>query len=130
MEIRIQEYDYNLLPAADLEKEIERLNQNLQNERSLHLYTLAEFINYRRQITRNGNLYFGETKREILLPLLDILESLGNTILRPVGDGQTVKNRMQIAYKKLLLFIESQRPDPLLSPATRKILLKYNDNSS
>jgi molecular chaperone GrpE (heat shock protein) len=130
MEIRIQEYDNNLLPAADLEKEIERLHENLQNERIQHMYTLAEFINYRRQVARNGNLSFGETKREILIPLLDILESLGNTILRPVGDGQTIKNRMQIAYKKLLLFIESQRPGSVSSPASHTILLEYNDNGS
>jgi len=112
MEIRIQEYEYYLLPAADLEKEIERLNKNLQDERSQHMYTLAEFNNYRRHIERRGIRLFMEVKDETILPLWDILNDLENTMNLPVNGGHSLMESMQIVHQKLLAYLVSQRIMP------------------
>ena len=46
MAARVQEHDLNLLPPADLAGEIERLQEDLHNERDRNLRTLADFTNY------------------------------------------------------------------------------------
>lgn len=120
MEIDNPEYKYYLLPAADLRKEIDRLRENMQAVRDQHMYTLARFNNYRRRVAQNGNPPTGEAKRETLLPLLDILDGLENALQFPINNGQTLKQSMQIAHQKLLLFLESQRFLSLQSTANRK----------
>jgi molecular chaperone GrpE (heat shock protein) len=55
MEIHMNKNEHNLLPPADLAADIQRLQEELINERDRNLRTLADFKNYRRRIERDGN---------------------------------------------------------------------------
>ena len=102
-----QEHEYDLLPAADLEGEIERLQENLREERERHLRTLADFKNYRRRIERDGNKLAEDGKREIILSLLDIIDDMEKA-LQWTGDGeQTLMQGVRNIHQKLLALLET-----------------------
>jgi len=63
----IFENEKNLLPPADLVGEIQRLQEELINERDRNLRTLADFKNYRRRIEREGNKIAEERIKECYL---------------------------------------------------------------
>ena len=60
MDLDKYENEKNLLPPADLVGEIQRLQEELMNERDRNLRALADFKNYRRRIERDGNKIAGE----------------------------------------------------------------------
>jgi molecular chaperone GrpE (heat shock protein) len=76
LETLIHEQNQNLLPPADLVGEIDRLQERLRIERDRNLRTLADFKNYRRRMERDGNKLAEKGKREIILPLLDIVDDI------------------------------------------------------
>ena len=55
----VQEHEPNLLPPADLAGEIDKLQEDLRNERDRNLRTPADFKNYR----RHGYLWKNELLR-------------------------------------------------------------------
>lgn len=65
-----------LLRAADLDGELELLRGDLRQDRERHLRTLADFKNYRRRIEREGSKLAESGKREMLLPLISIIDDL------------------------------------------------------
>jgi molecular chaperone GrpE len=108
MALLAQEGKYNLLPQADLAGDIERLQEDLRNERDKHLRTLADFKNYRRRIERDGNKVAEEGKREILRSLLSIVDDLDNA-LRWTGHGeQALVKGVPIIHQKLVALLEAQ----------------------
>jgi molecular chaperone GrpE len=102
-----QEHEHYLLPAADLTKEIERLHENIRDEHDLHLRTMADFKNYRRRIERDGNKLAEDGKREIILPLLDIIDDLDKTLKWEDNGGQNLIKGVQNIRKKLLALLET-----------------------
>ena len=106
MELDIYETQKNLLPPADLVGEIQRLQEELINERDRNLRTLADFKNYRRRIERNGNKIAEEGKREIILPLLDIIDDMEKALKWVSHEEQPSVEGMQIIHQKLLTLLE------------------------
>jgi molecular chaperone GrpE len=107
-----QEHEYDLLPAADLEGEIESLQENLRDERDRHLRTLADFKNYRRHIERDGNKLAEDGKREMILPLLGIIDDLEKALQWAGDEEQALVKSVQIIHKKLLALLETQGVRP------------------
>ena len=103
MNIYIYENEMNLLPPADLGAEIMILQEELLNERERNLRTIADFMNYRRRIERDGNRIAIEDKKELLLSLLDIS---GDMEKSQNEQNNTDKNSVKEIHKKLLTLLE------------------------
>ena len=60
--------------------ELERLKQELDNEHQMYLRALADFDNYRRRVERDRASAALESKRGILLSLIDLLDSFDRAL--------------------------------------------------
>ncbi len=107
MEIQIREDEQNILPPADWAGEIRRLQEELMNERDRNLRTLADFNNYRRRRERDGRKFAGEGKREIILPLLSIIDDLENAMRWAGGDEGPFVRGVRIIHQKLLVLLDT-----------------------
>lgn len=107
--------DLNLLPPADLVGEIERLQDELQNERDRSLLALADFKNYRRRIESNGNKLAEEGKRALILPLLDIIDDLEKAMQWSSGEEKPLLKGVRIIYQKLLTLLGAHKVFPFES---------------
>lgn len=108
MAIPMKEHDPNLLPPADWEGEIERLQEGLRLERDRTLRALADFKNYRRRIERDGSKHAEEGKRSIMLSLLDIVDDLEKA-MKWTGDAeQPFVKGVRIIHQKFLTLLETQ----------------------
>ena len=106
MEIRIQENENNLLPPADLPGEIEKLHDDLSAERDRYLRIMADFKNYRRRIESEGNKIAEESKRGMLLPLLDIIDDMEKALQSANDAKQPFVEGMRIIHQKSLSLLE------------------------
>jgi Molecular chaperone GrpE (heat shock protein) len=118
MEIHIRENEQNLLPPADWAAEIQRLQEQLINERDRNLRTLADFKNYRRRIERDGNKIAEESKRRMMLPLLDIIDDMEKALQCANDTEQPFVKGLQIIYQKLLALLETYGVFPFESVGT------------
>ena len=118
MEIHKHENEQNLLPPADLAAEIQRLQEELINERDRNLRTLADFKNYRRRIEREGNKIVEESKRGTMLPLLDIIDDMEKALQCANDAEQPLVKGVQIIYQKLLALLEKYGVLPFESVGT------------
>jgi molecular chaperone GrpE len=107
MEIPIRESEQNLLPAADWEVEIRRLQEELLRERDRNLRTLADFKNYRRRVEQDGNRTSKEGKRAIILPLLDILDDMEKALPCANAAEQSILKGVQMIQRKFLVLLET-----------------------
>ena len=114
----VKEHNQNLLPPADLAGEIERLQEELINERDRNLRTLADFKNYRRRIERDGGKLAEEGKRGIILPLLDIIDDMEKAMQWASDAEQPVVKGVRIIHKKLLALLETHGVLPFESVGT------------
>jgi molecular chaperone GrpE len=103
---QIHKNKHNLLPPADWTAEIQRLQEELVKERDRNLRTLADFKNYRRRIERDGNKIAEESKREILLSILDIIDDMEKALQNKNSAEQPFVKGVQIIYQKLLALLE------------------------
>jgi len=103
----MHENEQNLLPPADLEGEIERLREVLIIERERNLRTLADFKNYRRRVECDGKKLAEEGKREIIPPLLDIIDDVDKAMQWAGDGGQPVAEGLRMIHKKLLALLET-----------------------
>jgi molecular chaperone GrpE len=103
----MKERDKNLLPPADWEGEIERLEEGLRLERDRTLRTLADFKNYRRRVERDGSKLAEEGKRAIILPLLDIVDDLEKAMQWARDAEQPFVKGVRIIHQKFLALLET-----------------------
>ena len=102
MELDISQNGHTLLPPADWAAEIEKLQENIRTEQEKNLRTLADFKNYRRRIERDGIKFVEESKRGMILPMLEIIDDLEKALQSAnEADLPTVKG-VQIIHKKFL----------------------------
>ena len=102
----------NLLPAADLVAEIERLKEQLRQEHDKHIRTLADFTNYRRRQESEGKRLAESGKRELMLPLLDIVDDLERSLERAEERGEPLAEGVRLIHRKLLTLLETQGVRP------------------
>jgi molecular chaperone GrpE len=114
----MQEHDLNLLPQADLVGEIEQLRQDLLIERDRNLRTLADFTNYRRRVERDAGKYAEDGKREIILPLLDIIDDLEKALQWAGDQEQPFVKGVRIIRQKFLALLETHGVLPFDSVGT------------
>ncbi|MCX6168423.1 MAG: nucleotide exchange factor GrpE [Ignavibacteriales bacterium] len=102
----MQKNEQNLLPPVDLEAEIERLQEELIDERDRNLRSLADFKNYRRRIERDGNKIVEEEKRKMILPLLDIIDDLEKALQSAHDTKKPFVKGVQIIHQKLVNLLD------------------------
>jgi molecular chaperone GrpE len=102
-----QKNKQQLLQAADLSEEIERLHAKVDDEHNLYLRTMADFKNYRRRIERDGNSFAREGKREIILQLLEIIDDIDRTLQWGEDGGQNLLKGVQNIQQKSLTRLEN-----------------------
>jgi molecular chaperone GrpE len=97
----------DLLPAADLAEELDQLRDDLRNERDRNLRTLADFKNYRRRIERDGNKLAAEGKRQIILPLLDIIDDIEKALDWVNDADQLFVQGVRVIHQRFLALLET-----------------------
>jgi molecular chaperone GrpE len=106
------ESQQHLLQPADFQKDIDELREQLLEERDRHLRTLADFSNYRRRVEREGNKMAEAGKREIILPLLGVIDDLERALLWANDIDQQAMEGVRIIYRKLVALLEHQGVHP------------------
>jgi molecular chaperone GrpE len=101
-----------LLPAADLAAEIERVKELLGQEHDKHLRTLADFTNYRRRQESEGKKLAESGKREVILPLLDIVDDVERSLEQSEEGGEPLAEGVRLIHRKLLVLLEAQGVRP------------------
>ena len=101
------EQERNLLPPAGIAEKIERLQENVREERDRYLRTLADFKNYRRHIERDGNKLAEDSKREMILPLLDIIDDMEKALQWASNGELTLMKGVRNIHQKLLVLLET-----------------------
>lgn len=96
-------------------QKIQKLQEELINERDRTLRTLADFSNYRRRVERDSTKLAGEGKREIILPLLDIIDDLENAMRWASGKKEPFERGVRNIHKKILSLLESHGVIPFVS---------------
>jgi len=104
---RVKEHNQNLLPPADLAGDIDTLRDALRVERDRTLRTLADFTNYRRRVERDGSKRAEEGKREIILPLLDIVDDVEKAMQWANDAEEPLVKGVRLIHKKLLTLLET-----------------------
>jgi molecular chaperone GrpE len=115
MEIHIREHEQNMLPPADWPAEIQKLQEELINERERNLRTLADFNNYRRRVERDAGKLAGEGKRGIILPLLDIVDDLEKAMQWASDEEDPLVQGVRIIHQKFLALLETHGVRPIIS---------------
>lgn len=105
----------SLLREADLASEIEELREQLRQERDRHLRTLADFKNYRRRNEREGNQLSESGKREIIIPLLGIVDDLERSLQWAGDEGTPLADGVRLIHQKLLALLGDQGVRPFES---------------
>ncbi len=120
MEIPIHgnENEQNLLPPADWAIEIQELQEELNHERDKSLRTLADFKNYRRRIERDGNKIAEESKRGLLLSMIDIVDEMEKALKSANDAKQPIVKGVQIIHQKFLAMLETYGVRPFESVGT------------
>jgi molecular chaperone GrpE len=94
--------------------EAEKLKKQLQQEHEMYLRALADFDNYRRRTERERTMAARSGKREILLPLLEVLDGFEQA-LQVADTSPSVAEGMQMIYRKLLALLEKEGITPIAS---------------
>ena len=88
--------------------EYEQLKTGLNREHDLYLRTLADFDNYRRRVERERAASTHAGKRELILPLLDVLDDFDRA-LEHVGDvPEWMSSGFDAIYRRLNGIIQAQ----------------------
>jgi molecular chaperone GrpE len=102
-------------PPSDGPAEIERLKEEARHEHDMYLRALADFENYRRRVERDRSTAARSGKREVLLPLLDVLDGFDRA-LDHIGDqSSSVAQGLRALHRKMLAVLEAQGVTPFQS---------------
>ncbi|HWP41685.1 MAG TPA: nucleotide exchange factor GrpE [Blastocatellia bacterium] len=101
----------NLQSAGDPQQveqnEVERLREELAREREMHMRTLADFENFRRRIQRERAEAALAGKREIILSLIDAIDSFDLALDHISDASSAIGEGLQSIRRKLLSTLEA-----------------------
>ncbi len=109
------ETNRHLLQPADLARDIEELQEQVRQEHDRYLRTLADFTNYRRRTEREANRGAESGKREIILPLLDIVDDLERSLQWAGEESRPFADGVRLSYQKLLTLLKAHGVRPFES---------------
>ena len=95
--------------------EIARLQEELRREHDMYLRALADFENYRRRVERDRSTAARSGKRDVILPLLDVLDGFDRALTHIGDQPSSVAQGLQALHRKLLSVLEAQGVTPFQS---------------
>jgi molecular chaperone GrpE len=88
--------------------ESERLKGELAREHDLYLRTLADFDNYRRRVERERAASAQAGKRELVLPLLEVMADFDRAFEHLVDAPEWVSSGFVAIYRRLNSILQAQ----------------------
>ena len=101
-------------PTTEPPAEIERLKEELRREHDLYLRALADFENYRRRVERDRASAAQSGKRDVILPLLEVLDGFERA-LQSDDTPPAVTEGLLALQRQFLRLLEAQGIAPLES---------------
>jgi molecular chaperone GrpE len=107
-------------PASGEEpSEIERLRDEVRREHDLYLRALADHDNYRRRVERERANAARGGKREVILPLLDVVDGFDRALQHMRDAPPSVVEGFQALQRKLLALLAANGVTPLSAMGER-----------
>jgi molecular chaperone GrpE len=88
--------------------EVERLREELRREHDAVLRALADFENYRRRMEREQGSAVRRGKREVILPLLEVLDDFDRALEHLDDAPPAIAAGVQALHRKLLGLLAAQ----------------------
>ena len=88
--------------------EVERLRNDVQREHEMYLRALADFDNYRRRMERDRASAAQRSKRDMLLPLLELLDGFDRALEHLDDVPPSVVEGIAAIHRQLQSLLESQ----------------------
>jgi molecular chaperone GrpE len=93
--------------------EVERLKQELDQEHQMHMRALADFENYRRRMERDRETAALQSRRGIILPLLELLDGFERAL--PHLRDEPSAEGIRAIHRQLLGLLDAQGVTPFNS---------------
>src|ERR1700692_1043247 len=90
------------------QSEVDRLNKELHYEHEMYLRALADFDNYRRRTEREHASAAQRGKRDIVLPLVELLDGLEQALQHASDEASSVIQGVSAIHRQLLRILEEQ----------------------
>jgi molecular chaperone GrpE len=94
--------------AARLRAENERLTEELRREHEMYIRNLADFDNYRRRVERERGQVAQSGKRELLLPLLEVMDDFDRALQHSNADPQSLAAGLQAIQRRLAALLATE----------------------
>jgi molecular chaperone GrpE len=91
-----------------LKEEIERLNHELRREHDMYVRNLADFDNYRRRAERERAQAAQAGKRDLILPLLEVMDDFERTLRHAHDNPQTLAVGLHAIHRRLAGLLSAQ----------------------
>jgi molecular chaperone GrpE len=91
-----------------MKEEIERLNHELRREHEMYVRNLADFDNYRRRVERERAQSAQVGKRELILPLLEVMDDFERALERSNDDTQSVVAVLRVIHHRIAGLLAAQ----------------------
>jgi molecular chaperone GrpE len=101
------------IAAGDELDEIERLKDEVRHEHEMYLRALADFDNYRRRVERDRAGAARAGKKELLLSLLEVLDSFDRALDHVGGAPDAFLEGLRAIHRKMLSLLEAQGVTPI-----------------
>ena len=98
-----------------LKAEIAQLKEDLRREHEIYLRNLADFDNYRRRVERERASVAQAGKREMVLPLLDVLDDFERALEHIDEAPDSVSAGLVAIHRRLAGLLEAQGVTPFES---------------
>ena len=95
-------------PTCALDAEHEQLKAELSREHELYLRTLADFDNYRRRVERERAGAAQAGKRELVLPLLEVMADFDRAFEHLADAPEWVSSGFVAIYRRLNSILQAQ----------------------
>jgi molecular chaperone GrpE len=105
--------------GGDESSETVRLQEQLRREHDLYLRALADFENYRKRVDRDRAGVARSGKRDIILPLLSLLDDFDRALEHLSDAPPSVAEGLLAVQRKFLRLLEAQGITPLESVGAR-----------
>ena len=91
-----------------LKEEIERLNHELRREHEMYVRNLADFDNYRRRVERERAQAAQAGKRDLIMPLLEVMDDFERALQHAHDDTQSLGVGLRAVYRRLAGLLASE----------------------
>jgi molecular chaperone GrpE len=99
----------NRVDTSEPDAALEQLKSDLLREQDMHLRALADFDNYRRRVERDRARTAATARRDILLPLLEVVDNFDRALPYLQSAPASVAEGMQAIHRRLLELLDANK---------------------